>query len=409
MSLLPSDEVWLERVANQLLDGEILLLRGLPRSGKSTICSWLAELLGPSSYMVKGREITEGGQLQYREQLDVNLAELIDQHGAAQLLFDDYGQAVRRSQGGALHSLLFRLLVDGENARDTGALLTCRFREDLSVTFSGSPLLSRTRSVTAPLLGEADARALDAALDELQQSLGCSTSLARRLGSPEHPVRTYEIVEYLANDKRAVVDDLPPQAVEVMIGARNYDQADAISRQALLMLGSPQKDGSFHVASTVRDAGLLNIVTVRSPGWPPSFRDSVEAFVALVAGASDAIWVDRYLLADVDRLRGFLKEVRARTQARIRLLCDGRDSRGWIPNAASLEDIPGVEVRFIRPADRPSLHDRHLVLPAARRGFVLPTARVIFGQDPPGSTVAVPIPNLAVDYSAYWVRANKAA
>ena len=364
-------------------------------------------MIGPSALVIKGGEITEALQAEFRASLDEDLNEIIRSHGAAQLLFDDYGRAVRRSQGGALHSLLYRLLVDGETARDTGALLTSRYGEDLSVHFSGSPLLSRARSVCLPTLDEPDAAELGIALDQLQELVGCTTSLARRLMDATHLVRTYELVDYLASDKAALVKDLPLQALEVVVGARKYDEADAVSRQALAMLGVRQGDGSFQIASTVSEAGVLDLVTILSPGWPRSFAGSVDAFAALLAGASDAIWVDRYLLANVDRLRDFLKEIRIRTAARIRLLCDERDSNGRVANPGSLLEISGVEVRFIKPADRPELHDRHLVIPALRRGFVLPTARVILGQDQPGSAVAVPMPTLAVDYSAYWARANR--
>ena len=408
MQLVPSDKAWIEDVAGRLLDGSILLLRGLPRSGKTMLSAAVEELLGPSALMVKGKDFTESSQRDARANLSSNVAGLIEAHHCAQLLFDDYGHAIRRSQGGALHSGLYQLLVDGENARDTGALLTCRYLDNVDARFAGSPLLSRAEIIQPPILADRDAKALGIPLGRLRMSAGHTTSLARRLGPEGSVVRTLGVVEYLVVDTASIVNDLPPHAIEVLVNARQYNDADSISRQALLGLGYVNEEGTFIVAEAVRESGLATELQVRNPGWPNTDRASIDAFVDMLAGSNDAIWIDRYLLKDVARLRSFIESLRAHTDCRLRLLSSDDWDVGGVckRDAQSFKEIPGVEVRLMKPADRSSLHDRQLILPEQRNGFVLPTARVILGSDAPGSAVAVRIPRLPVDYSYFWRRAN---
>ncbi|MBI3224366.1 MAG: hypothetical protein HYZ39_04825 [Mycolicibacterium cosmeticum] len=409
MPLVPSDEAWVENIANWLLDGRILVLRGLPRAGKSTLCSALETLLGASAISVRGREFSESTQSGLRRDIDSKLDALIEVHNCAQLLFDDYGHAIRRSQGGALHSTLYRLLVDGDNARDIGALLTTRYLDNIDIRFAGSPLLSRAQMIQLPMLDERDAAALGMPLDQLRAVVGSSTTLARRLGPQDAQVRTYELAEYLAVDSSRIVKDLPPQAIEVIVGARLYGDADAISRQALLMVGYLDEDGTYAIAQTVQESGLTHEVEMLNPGWPEGDAPSIRAFVDMLAGTDDALWIDRYLLTDVGRLRTFIEGVRAHTDCRLRLLSsDDWDAGGVsVGQAQALHEIRDVEIRLMKPVDRPQLHDRHLILPPLGNGFVLPTARVILGRDTPGSAVAVRIPRLPVDYLNFWRRANR--
>ena len=201
MAWLPSDDAWIQELADCLLDGEILVLRGLPRSGKTSVCEALVDLIGDSALMVRGRAFTEQAQVERQGDLDRDLKARVADFGHAQLLFDDYGSAIRRSRGGALHSALYRMLVDGEHARDVGALLTSRLADDLDLRFAGSPLLSRARSVRAPLLGVDDAEAIGMGLEDARRLVGSATVLARRLGSDADPVKTYEVVEYLKADR----------------------------------------------------------------------------------------------------------------------------------------------------------------------------------------------------------------
>lgn len=147
---LPSERAWLDQLTEGVFTGDIVLVRAIPRWGLTTACRSIAETLGDSAVVVDGRAITEMTQKSAREKIDADVAAAIDKAGCAQLIFDDYGRAVRRSQGGALPSMLYRLLVDSDAARDTGALLVARSGDMLDLNFSGSPLISGLRPELSP-------------------------------------------------------------------------------------------------------------------------------------------------------------------------------------------------------------------------------------------------------------------
>lgn len=411
MTWLPSDREWIEDVAGLVFDGAILLTRGLPRSGKTSLAKAVADELGESAIFVSGRDFDEKSQVARREELRRTVVDTVARCGVAQVVFDDYGRAIRRSGGGALHSMLYGLLVDGPVAQDVGALLTSRFGDDLTLRFSGSPLLSRARTISQPVLQEKDAESLGLSWGDLIRLIGTATSLARRLDAASSSTRAYQVVEYLKADAHAISNDLPTSAIEVLLGAKDHREADNFAQQALLSLGSLNEEGVFEFAQVVEESELCAEVQVRAPGWPASPTGSVEQFAEMLAGAEYAYWVDRYMCADPAALRAFLLGLRKRTGARLRLLtCEDRDVLRFVDRVRDeVASIDDVEVRLMKYYDRADLHDRHLALPAFGTGFVLPTAGVITGRDAPGSAIAVRMPALPVDYSEYWKRATPVA
>lgn len=405
---LPSELRWIEGITDRVLTGDILLIRSVPRWGVTSVCAAVEAQLGSSAISIAGRSISESTQRATREELDKQITSKVDADGYAQLIFDDYGHAIRRSQGGALHSMLYRLLVDSSPARDTGALLVARAGDVLDLQFAGSPLLSRTETIPLPLLTVDDADALNLNLDELRELVGESTWLARRfLGRTAREGRI-SAIEHLNADSRRIIDALPPDAVEVLAGARRYDAAGPVSQEVLLCLGMINGRSAYHPASLVVDSNLIEDIELQSPGWPPQRAASVQQFSDFLAGTNDAIWVDRYALSRPQATRQFLEALRLRTSARIRILVsDNRDRPSFVEEIISaLDNVASVEVRFMHRSDRHRLHDRHLVLPAMRTGYVLPTAGVILSQDDPGSAVSVKMPSLAINYSECWNRAD---
>lgn len=403
---LPTERAWLDGLAERVLTGDIVLVRSIPRWGLTTACRSLTETFGESAVLVDGRAITENNQKAARDKIDADVADAIEKAGCAQLIFDDYGRAIRRSQGGTLHSMLYRLLVDSDAARDTGALLVARSCDMLDLRFSGSPLISRAQTVVLPLLTVEDAEALGVELVDLQDLAGESTWLARRFINVAARQGQVSGVEHLNNDRRRIVAALPPVAVEVLAGARSANDSDAISRETLMCLGRLGASAEFEPASLVRESNLLDEIRLQNPGWPGSLGGSVQRFADLLAGVEDAIWVDRYLFGTPSRVRIFLDKLRRLTAVRLRLLVsDDRDRSGFVRDISfAVEGVGGVEVRFMDRHDRRRLHDRHLILPALRSGFVLPTAGVILGSDEPGSAVSVPMSALAINYAECWAR-----
>jgi hypothetical protein len=404
---LPSEQAWLAAVADRVLNGEIVVLRSIPRWGLTMACRWLASTFSDSAVLVNGRAITEENQREKREQLDSDIRFAVEKNRCAQLIFDDYGRAIHGSQGAILHSMLYRLLVDSEAARDIGAVLVARATDVLDLDFSGSSLIGRAQTLVLPTLTEEDAAMLGVALEALTELVGESTWLARRFVGATSRQGQVDALQHLSHDRRSIVDALPPQAVEVLAGIRSLPNTDSIAREALLCLGRVDARGEFKPAKLVRDSKLFDEVRVTSPGWPASSGDSVQRFASLLDGARDAIWVDRYLLTDPSRAAAFMVRVRKLTSARLRLLVsDDRERVMYTEDIVSaLNGIDNIQVRFMERNDRRRLHDRHLILPASRTGFVLPTAGVIFGADDPGSAVSVPMPALAINYSDCWARA----
>jgi hypothetical protein len=400
---------WIGRTAERLLDGELLLLRTLPRGGKSALCEATAAELGPSAYLLSGARFTEADQRELREELERQIVGRVRDYGCAQLIFDDYGKAIRRSQGGQLHSLLYGLLVDGHIARDVGALLTSRFSDDLDLRYAGSPLLSRAEILQPPETTDADAAELGVGTATLHELAGRSTAFARRMVADDGRLEsTYGLVEYLNADCGRLADDLPPDVIEVLLGARPPAALSSAGRTILRTFGDCN-DAGFRPARAVSEAALLRELSTRSPGWPADRDASVRQFARMLGGVEEAMWVDRYLFALPTELRSFLTELRTRTSTRLLLLgSDDRDIPNFAADAcAAVHDIPSVSARMMTWADRRQLHDRHLVLPATRSGYVIPTTGVILGCHEPGSAVAVPMPQLPVNYGDYWRRASR--
>lgn len=408
-SWLPSERAWINQIAERVLTGEVVLVRSLPRWGLSAVCESVAEALGESAVMVDGRAVTEHSQRALREQIDADIAAAIDAAGCAQLVFDDYGHAIRRSQGGTLHSMLYRLLVDSEAARDTGALLVARSGDMLDLNFSGSPLVSRAQTVVLPVLSDEDAEVLATDLGTLKEMVGESTWLARRFHGASTRQGRVNAVEHLNNDRRRIIEALPAATVEVLLGARAPQDCDAVSSEALLCLGSTNTGGEFKPSELLEESKLLDEVRLKNPGWPGTRGESVQRFADLLAGVEHAIWIDRYLFSEPSRVRDFLIDLRGLTTARLRLLVSDERDRSNFAGAISsvMTGLGDVEVRFMNRHDRRRLHDRHLVFPAMQSGVVLPTAGVILGADDPGSAVSVPMSALAVNYEEYWARGTR--
>jgi hypothetical protein len=406
---LPSDSRWIDQVIGRLIDGDIVLVRGLPRTGKSAVCDAVSNELGASGYLVVGSRVDEANQGDVRERIESEVMARIALEHSAQLIFDDYGKAIRRSQGGRLHSFLYRLLVDGPNARDTGALLTSRYGDDLDLRFAGSPLLSRAQVLQLPETDDEDAAVLGMDLSELRTLAGSSTAFARRMLDLPNASSTFALVEYLNADRSRLAQDLPPEVIEVLLGARAIEDLGPTGTKILEIFGTTDGHQGFEPARCIVQSAFLQELKAESPGWPSSRAESVDRFANLLAGAEDALWVDRYLFAKPAELSNFLHDLRARTDTHLRLLgSDDLDNQALTRQVGlAIGGLNGVEARTMTRSSRRQLHDLHLVLPMTKSGFVLPTAGVITSCDHPGSAVCVRMPGLPVNYGEYWRRATQ--
>ncbi len=259
-----------------------------------------------------------------------------------------------------------------------------------------------------PEADDEDAATLGIDLPTLRSLAGSSTAFARRMIGQESGASTFALVEYLKTDRARLAADLPPEVIEVMLGARTAEGLSPAGIKILGMFGATEEDRGFLPARVVVESLLIEELTAGSPGWPGQREESLDRFALLLSDAEEALWVDRYLFTQPTELGTFLRELRGRTDTRLRLF--GSDDRET-PDLAScvrsaISGLVGIEARTMTWGDRRHLHDRHLVLPAVRAGFVLPTAGVITGCHDPGSAVSVPMPGLPVNYDDYWRRST---
>lgn len=257
-----------------------------------------------------------------------------------------------------------------------------------------------------PQADNEDAAELGVDLATLRSLAGGSTAFARRMMGQGPATPTFALVEYLKTDRSRIAADLPPEVIEVLLGAGTPDQLSAAGTKILEMFGTIVADRDFQPARVVVESSFIEELSAASPGWRGDRSESLDRFAVLLSGAEEALWVDRYLFAQPRELGIFLRELRARTDTRLRLLgCDDRESPDQVPRLRSaICGLSAVEARTMTWSDRRHLRDRHLVLPAVRTGFVLTTAGVIIGCHDPGSAVSVRLPGLPVNYDDYWRR-----
>lgn len=402
-SLLPSQSRWVESVSLELLDGQVVMLRGLPSTGKTILGEAVHASLGPSALMLHGRSLGAGSWEEVQSHIREQLIGLVEQHGCAQLIIDDYPHALRWDFGVRLQRLLLYTLVDGPHARDIGALVIGRWARAIHITARGSPLITRTSAVTLPAPDELDFASLgitdeEAAMVSREVGNNCAllTKVRRLNGALDFGV----VRECLDHLSAQYVADLPWEAVIELRQSETIDNTrlrTTLSLEALLPLLQRRPDGQLALIAGLVGDPFQHHLHERSPTWPRHAESSQERFVDLLSGVEDAAWIDRYLAADPPRLLTFLQGIRSKSTTRIRLLLSSSVCSEAIRRHSDvmwqIAALDGVEVRSMSRDYFGLLHERQLVyLGDAEGGAVLPTVDVILGAVLPGSAMAVRAP-----------------
>lgn len=295
---------------------------------------------------------------------------------------------------------LLHLLVDGPHAREIGALLTGRWSRSMHLRVHGSPLLARAEHLLLPTPGSADIALFADADDEqaeISKAVGGSCTLlsrVRRVGGLLDLGVARASADQMA---QSWVDDLPLDAVawlrQVLGGTPAPLPQDEAWEAVQPLLVHGQEDGR-RLAALVQDSHFRDLLVGRSPHWPGAWADSVTQFGELLGGVSDAVWVDRYLLKDPCTLHEFVKQIRSRSAARLRLLFSSSvtisELRAKLGCVQQLSEIPDCDLRAITPTFYGLLHDRQLAFLGGRSGgVVLPTCDVILGAARVGTALAV--------------------
>lgn len=397
----------MQAVAERLFDGDRLLVRGLPRSGKTLLARAVADALGETAFYFDGAAVTEENQIEEHARLQAEVDGRVNAHGCAQLVFDAFGRAVRRSRGGILHSQLYGQLIDGKRSRDIGAIFTSRYADALDIKVSGSPLLGRVTVLDLPRLTRDDADALGLDPEVARSHFGDATAFAHLALNAEPVGSRDRIIEVVTINAASFARDLPPGAAQVLLGARAFSDVDGHSRRALRGLGR-ESDSGYQVADVVAESRLLDELRERNCPWPADASASAARFAELLTETGNALWIDRYIYEKPPQLAGFLSAVRQLTDQRLRVL--GKPTTDYTAErakiAAAIGSHTAVEFRVMALQDVKHLHDRHLVDPGAAVGFVLPMADVILGEVEAGAAVAVAMPSIDFDYEVCWSRAT---
>ncbi|MFI8261976.1 hypothetical protein [Streptomyces sp. NPDC085665] len=356
--------------------------------------------MAETSVVTRGRSYTEQDQGARRDELKRQVDESLHEYGTAHLLFDDYPHALRRSEGLILQRRLLHLLVDGERAVDVGALLTGRWARSMHLVSNGSPLVPRARMMQLPLPTEADFEAIGFPRSaEIVATVGGSVALLARvasvLGKP-YLHQAYEAAELLAP---RWIRDAPWDAVRWIKDVIHYGPSSlpevGLTAEALAPLVFATDEEMYDVVSALRSAAALAEMNGRAPTWPALWTESVATFCGLLDGAPAAVWVDRYLAVDPATLLRFMREVRATSATRFRVLIAKDQAKNVDLSVVAALAALRCEIRTMHPGDRKQLHDRHLIFQGGRQGgVVMPTGRVVLCQDPPGAAMAVQAPLL---------------
>lgn len=400
MKLLPSQQRWVQNVCEFLIDGELVILRGLPSSGKTALLDAVARELADTSVVTRGRSYTEQDQSSRRGDLERCINELLRKHGTAHLLFDDYPHALQRSQGLRLQRMLLHLLIDGDRAVDVGALLTGRWARSMHLVSRGSPLIPRARLVSLPLPTDADFEAVGALeAKEISATVGGNAAMLAKLihvfGKPSLQ-QVCESAELLAP---RWVQDAPWDAVRWMKEVIRNGPAplpdDSLAAEALAPLVFAAGEGVYDVVGALRSQQAVAELDGRAPTWPSAWTDAVPTFCGLLDAAPAVVWVDRYLAVDPPLLLRFIQDVRKACATRLKLLIARDKSRHIDASVVAAFAALNCEIRTMHPGDRKQLHDRHLIFLGGRQGgVVMPTGRVVLCQDPPGAAMAIQAPLL---------------
>jgi len=391
-----STSAWIEEVAYKLVGGQRFILRLPPRVGKTYLVRELAEFIGSSAIYVDGHAFTDMTHKAELEALASRIEETVKGPGGAQVLFDSYDTAVSRPGGARLQNWLSRRLIDGVNAQDIGAMFTARCSTQVERPGAGSPLLSRVSPIDPPKLGISP---IADVAPEVEEWFGDSSLLADQALSTEDFSPT--TVADRCEQDRSYLQDVREAAPEVLRRQRIDEEFDSVGARSAA-------SGLFTSAGPTllfkRLEASLQPPPSMDPRWPSVLAGSVQKFADLVAGAQTVTWCDRYMYRDIQPLRSFLQAVVTTAGCQVRLLGAPAIGDRGISRAEMLRLnlIPGVEARFITPADHYDLHDRHVFVGSG--GFVVPQVHVIVGEQRPGSAVAAAVSRFGVNYDVVWER-----
>ncbi|WP_375765097.1 hypothetical protein NR798_25615 [Archangium gephyra] len=401
---LPSIDALASTIAEHLSDGHVVILRGLPSSGRTTTMDIVAEKLN-STLGIQVEKINPKTSSAEFEAVLPRAMKSAESLGFSSIVVDDFGALLRLSQGGVWQARLNSVCVDGALARHIGVLLVCGQGENVSRTgLKGSPLADAANlSLQVPCLAAAEvALSLEAEglSDEQTKQLvsryGCHLGLlSKAQKSPNLEVDTASLEQAILKS----VSKLTLEGAERILDLARKPTHSLASMPSDLGLSSlvfhPQP-GRTQLVPALEQAGISKLLIGGVDAWPSDFHESVRRFRARIHGESEVLWFDRYFGSGLRDLMKFLDA-----------LADGSErlSLRLLGSAAGTDDLPdyllrlfrarlshwknkgmSVSWRLIAQEDFVEMHDRQLISLSRVDGYNLPACDRITGHQPVGNT-----------------------
>lgn len=395
-SRVASLDSWLQTVSSRLIDGEKLLLRSLPGLGKTFICEQLAEMLGPSAIVIRGRQVGTVALADAPRTIAEKIAATVERESGAQLLFDDYSRALRSAVGQQLQAMLHGLLINSEIADAVGVLVVSRWGERLHVPKAGSPLLSRLDYLAEPRWTPTDVPAGHAP-ESVEREIGSAAGMLALALGHDGLYDAQRVTSQLDLHADTILNSCTPTGLEYLAGRCTFGELKPTDQEPLQALFVGRA-----LTSAAKDSQLRTIAMSRTRGWPPGVHASASTFASLLESEQAAMWVDRFVFKRPADLRRFLIEVRKLTPAKLRIL--GSNPPRDPIDVGAIKKIAaevGIECRVLTRVQYRKCHDRHLVF-SDNSGHVLPVAEVVLGVGDPGTAMTTLAPAFPQEYERYW-------
>ncbi|HEY2042657.1 MAG TPA: hypothetical protein VGH11_08275 [Jatrophihabitans sp.] len=385
----------MDDITEKLLYGQKILVRALPKSGRSTLLEAIsrryAEISGHDSVVVRY------GDGQAPEMVVKQVEDRVAAASSAALLIDDWGNFLRSAPKESWQPRLNNLCVDGPFARTIGVLMTASAAENLSRTAAcGSPLVDAVHEVRGMPVPEASF-----VIEELEHRglhRDSAQSLVEHFGGHRDLLRAAEEGDPEAQIRRSVLQ------VAAKVGHDGAARILDLGRKAGLHLARQSIDeflvpavyapeaGRTALLPSLLDGGLVKLLPGAGDSWPSKQELSADRLLTRFMSGEDAFWFDRYLYSALPELLDVLRAVAASAFAEMTLrLLSGPPTAGFRPEpvVAAFERFraDGLIVYWHQVAygDIHPMHDRQLLFRSSIDGYHLPPADRIVGRVAPGN------------------------
>ena len=402
-----------ERIVECLAYGQKVLLRGMPKSGRSYVADAVAADV---------ERVLDIAPARFQRDIDIAALEpglekvITDaRRGLGVILIDGFGTLLRSADGATWQTRLNSQCVDGPHAKSIGMLITCGTGESLSrIGLPGSPVVDSANVVLfTPILPRGDViSALAASGTEITRATnlvseyGGHLALVAKAAASDTARAVGSYVEEVLLE--AVAHTAPEAAERLLDLARRPGRqlASIPVDQGLAPLVFHPEAGATQLVPALRQAGLGNLLIGGAESWPSELKASVRRFQARTYGQKRVLWFDRYFGRGCRRLMTVLDAVAVGWRASELQLLGSNPGVEDLPTHL-LEEFQvrqsawrkqGLEVAWhvIDDGDFARMHDRQLVSAERTDGYSMPPCTRMIGHDPVGNAVDAYLPRAPV-------------